>query len=88
MVAPVTLLDHDEEFWGAIATRPSTFIRSWLPVAMQVRSSGRVLERVEGLARGCGVGHVRLDAAADNRRLRSWYEERGLPRRRLTHLRS
>jgi ribosomal protein S18 acetylase RimI-like enzyme len=37
---------------------------------------GRVLQRVEGLPRERGIDRVRLDVAADNRRLQRWYDER------------
>lgn len=77
LVASVTLLDRDEEFWAPIASRPSTFTFAWSPAGTQAKiSGGRVLERAELLVRGRGSDRVPLDAAADHCRLQRWHEER------------
>jgi GNAT superfamily N-acetyltransferase len=78
IVASVTLLDRDEEFWG-----PDNDAALYVHLLMVARShaghglGGRVLARAETLARDRGVDRVRLDAAADNSGLQRWYEQRG-----------
>jgi GNAT superfamily N-acetyltransferase len=78
IVASVTLLDRDEEFWGSDSV-PALYVH----LLMVARShagedlGGRLLARAEALARDRGADRVRLDAAADNRGLQRWYAERG-----------
>lgn len=78
IVASVTLLDRDEDFWG-LDCAPALYVH----LLMVARShagqdlGGRVLARAEMLAQDREVDRVRLDAAADNHGLQRWYEERG-----------
>lgn len=81
IVGTVALLDRDPDMWGDDTT-PATYVH----LLMIDRSyagqdlGGRILERVEGIARTHGAHYVRLDAGADLERLQRWYDAQGFER--------
>lgn len=81
IVGTVALLDRDPDMWGDHTT-PAAYVH----LLMVNRSyaghnlGGRILERVEGIARTRGAQYVRLDAGAGLERLQSWYDARGFER--------
>lgn len=81
IVGTVALLDRDPDMWGDDAT-PAAYVH----LLMVDRSyagqdlGGRILKRVEGIARARGAHYVRLDAGADLERLQSWYDAQGFER--------
>lgn len=81
IVGTVAVLDRDPAMWGDDTT-PATYVH----LLMVDRSyagqdlGGRILKRVEGIARTRGAHYVRLDAGADLERLQSWYDTQGFER--------
>lgn len=81
IVGTVAVLDRDPDMWGDDTT-PATYVH----LLMIDRSyagqdlGGRILKRVESIARTRGAHYLRLDAGADIERLQSWYDAQGFER--------
>lgn len=81
IVGAVALLDRDPDLWGDDAT-PATYIHSLMVDRSYAGQNlgGRMLKRVEELARSRGDRYVRLDAGSDLDGLQRWYDARGYER--------
>jgi ribosomal protein S18 acetylase RimI-like enzyme len=81
IIGAVALLDRDPDLWGDDTT-PATYVHALMVDRSYAGENlgGRMLERVEGMARARGARYVRLDAGADLDRLQRWYDARGYQR--------